>query len=413
MKNVFRTLTFLLFVLPALVLQAQVSDYCGLLKVSVQNVKEVSNGLEFDVYLRSAKKSNESCGDLFLGHTDIWIKLSGGDFSNATIEKLGECTLSPAITDNPISEYFVQQAYTSGTSVKIVDGRAVLNVSSPSAYNEATLNVNLAYLDTKPRTHMLGRYRITDYSSTQQPVLTIQNMDKGAGVEFSRTGYDRFCSKSHTNAIDGNRVTSYAIKVIPDAFLRDDLTKFDARRVEMKSAKVDWEIERSAKVEKYMLERSQDGINWEVIEDLEGSNNVYEFLDEGVYDGKAIQQIFHYRLKMESANDYDYSEVKTVAFSNIIMTGNPDASNEGLTIYPNPSSEGVFVDMTGLDERVNVDKIQIMDINGKLVLDMEVLPNVRKEYIKFGEKEEMAKGMYIVQLISGEMLVDQKKLEVQ
>ena len=132
-----------------------------------------------------------------------------------------------------------------------------------------------------------------------------------------------------------------------------------------------------------------------------------------MYDGKAIQQIFYYRLKLENEADYDYSEVKTVAFSNVIMTGGPDASNEGLVIYPNPSTEGVFIDMRGMDESIVVSRIQIMDMSGKLVIDQDVLPNVKKEYIRFGEKEEMSKGMYFVQLVAGEMVVDQKKLEVQ
>lgn len=413
MKKVFQLLTVLAFLMPGFMAYGQVSDYCGIMKVSVQNVTEVQNGLEFDVFVRSAKKSTEQCGDLFMGHTDIWIKLAGGDFTNAKIEKLGNCTFSPAEIANPYSAMMVQQSYLNGTSVKILDSRAVININSPAAYDQNTINSNLAYLDTRPREHKLGTFRITDYQSTQSPILSVQNMDKGASVELNNSGYDRFCSKSHTNALSNNGVMSYAVKVIPDEFLREQIEKFDAKRANKKSANIDWEIEKGESIVKYILERSVNGTDWTPIQELDGGQDRYNYLDEDVYDGKAVQETFHYRVKMESNDDYDYTEVKSVTFSNVFMTSDFDQVHEGLSVYPNPATDGVFVDMSGMESSSEVNRIQIMDINGKLVIDHNVLPNSTKEYIRFGGKKEMATGMYLVQLMSGSTLVGQQKIEVQ
>ena len=415
MKSIMQLLTFAFVLTLGTTMYAQVSDYCGIMKASVLNVKQVNNGIEFDIYLRSAKSSTEPCGELRLGHTDIWVDLQGGDFSKATIEKLGESTLSSK-NDNGNPYSFVKTYYTNASSVGIYDNLAVINVNGPSASDQGALDNIMALLDNAPKAHKLGRYRIANYNAIN-PNVAIYQMDRGVvsvnAVAAKKEGRKGFLSKSHTMAMDQEgKVVSFAVKVVPDYFLSQELESFDAKKVTKSDAKVNWEVKTIAKLDKYILQRSDDNKTWSEIGSWEADNSIMDFVDKNVYSGNEIQKVVYYRLKLVGSNDYDFTDTKAVVFSNINIT-NATANGEGWSLYPNPSTEGVFVDMKGLSTDTKIDKIMVMDITGKTVINRDVLEFTTREYIKFGNTNALASGMYFVQLMSGDVVIDQKKLEVQ
>ena len=409
-----KLVNLLILLIPAMLLQGQVSDYCGILKLSLQNVQEVNNGLEFEVYLRSGKQSAETCGDLYLGQTDVWVKMKGGDFSKAKVEKLGESSLVPSKSD-ATNNMFTQMTYHNGTSAKVLDGRVVLNINAPASNDATFMESNVAKLDDKPRTYSLGKFRVTDYETTVTPQLILQNLDKGQSVERNRNGYDKFCSKSHTlNHADGKTI-SYAVQVVLDEFLRDKLAKFSAEKEGKSSAKLDWKIDdKGGNIKHYELERSKDGKNWEKIGEWEAGSDNYRYIDQDIYDGKSVQEMYYYRLRMESDMDYDYSEEKLVVFTNVNVTQSDIESRnsgEGWMMYPNPSVEGIHVEIGELGADQYVDNLVIYSMSGKLIYRRDINAESNKEYIDYREAG-IGSGMYLLQLRMGDNLIGQDQIDV-
>ena len=409
-----KVLNLLILLIPAMLLQGQVSDYCGILKLSLQNIQEVNNGLEFEVYLRSGKQSVETCGDLYLGQTDVWVKMKGGDFSNAKVEKIDGNSLLPAVESEQYN-MMTQMNYDNGTSAKVLDGRVVLNINGPVSNNPAFLKTNVAKLDDKPRAYSLGKFRVTDYETTGTPQLVLQNLDKGQSVERNRNGYDKFCSKSHTLNHADNQTMSYAVKVILDEFLRDKLTNFTADKEGKRSAKLDWKIDdKGGNIKHYELERSEDGKNWEQIGEWEAGSDNYRYIDQDVYDGKSVQSMYYYRLKMNSDNDYDYSKEKFVVFSSVNVTQSDIESRnsgDGWMMYPNPSVEGIHVEIGQLGADQYVDNLVIYSLSGELVYRRDVNVESNKEYIDYKDAG-IGSGMYLLQLRMGDNLIGQDQIDV-
>jgi hypothetical protein len=138
--------------------------------------------------------------------------------------------------------------------------------------------------------------------------------------------------------------TSYTLPV--------SLVSFDARLI-TRTTEITWETASEKNNDYFIVERSQNGIDWEFLDKLEGVGNSSELQSYSTYDSHPFSGVGYYRLKQV---DFDgkstYSDIKSVVNTNDLM------------ILPNPSS-GIF-GVGGLPKN-QVNEIYIFDITGQLL----------------------------------------------
>jgi len=124
--------------------------------------------------------------------------------------------------------------------------------------------------------------------------------------------------------------------------------------------------------------------------------------------------MYYYRLKMNSDNDYDYSKEKFVVFSSVNVTQSDIESRnsgDGWMMYPNPSVEGIHVEIGQLGADQYVDNLVIYSLSGELVYRRDVNVESNKEYIDYKDAG-IGSGMYLLQLRMGDNLIGQDQIDV-
>jgi len=136
-----------------------------------------------------------------------------------------------------------------------------------------------------------------------------------------------------------------------------ELLSFDAR-LENKATHLTWQTASERNNDYFSVERSANGIDWSVIETVEGAGSSTELLSYETFDVNPLRGISYYRLKQ---TDFDgktsYSEIRTISNTSELM------------ILPNPGS-GVFY-ISGLSDRKE-NTIVVRDITGKAISEMTI-----------------------------------------
>ena len=117
------------------------------------------------------------------------------------------------------------------------------------------------------------------------------------------------------------------------------------------TANVNWQSAEEINADKYIVEYSSDGRNFQSIATIlaKGSNSKYN------YTHQQVSGTGFYRLKMiDKDGSFKYSEIRVVKFDN----------KNGFTIAPNPANEVVFV-FTKNNEAIK--SIQLLSVDGKLL----------------------------------------------
>jgi len=126
-------------------------------------------------------------------------------------------------------------------------------------------------------------------------------------------------------------------------------------QAELKNENVDlsWQTASERENDYFIVERSNDGFNWEFLDKVEGAGNSNELLSYRAFDFHPYRGVGYYRLKQV---DFDgkssYSDVRSVFNTNDLM------------ILPNPS-RGIF-GIGGLPKH-RENSIVVLDFTGKMI----------------------------------------------
>lgn len=124
---------------------------------------------------------------------------------------------------------------------------------------------------------------------------------------------------------------------------------------EMKDRVVEifWETASQINNDYFVIERSNNGTDWELLEKLDGAGNNTELLSYKTYDFHPYRGVGYYRLKqVDYDGEYSYSEIRSVYNTNELM------------ILPNPSA-GIFG--IGGMPRHQENTVVVLDITGKVL----------------------------------------------
>jgi sugar lactone lactonase YvrE len=134
------------------------------------------------------------------------------------------------------------------------------------------------------------------------------------------------------------------------------LTRFDAVLKDQNLVSITWTTSQEINSNKFLVQRSLNGVNFEVFAEVKAKSNTnftsnYEVLDESVIKLKP-STVYYRLLQLDNNGQSQLSEIRKVDFSN---------QDEIFRIYPNPVSDLLFISSSKLVQ------LNLYDIGGKLI----------------------------------------------
>jgi hypothetical protein len=163
--------------------------------------------------------------------------------------------------------------------------------------------------------------------------------------------------------------------------------------------KLNWQTVSEQDADKFIIERSEDGINYKAIGSVKANNNAisannYTFIDVSPLNGRA-----HYRLKQVDLNGKFHNN------SSIIRINNSKDAVSELNVYPNPAKGRVYIEHA---VATGTESITVYNASGVVVkqartsaglmltmLDLEKIP-AGVYYVSFNDGREKRTARFVV-----------------
>lgn len=188
----------------------------------------------------------------------------------------------------------------------------------------------------------------------------------------------------------------YDIPNIEAAPLPITIKTFSATKDGERSSRLDWTSSSEINSDFIAIERSTDGEDWTTVGHVKAAGNSNRDIDYIYYDrslpmARSIDNIFYYRLRLTDLDgQYKYSETRGVNMGRL----------EGLvSIYPNPATDIINVDLTDMDLHEGIIHLSVYDNTGKAIISKEV----NGAGIEPIQASNMAAGSYQVVVKQGDI----------
>ena len=137
----------------------------------------------------------------------------------------------------------------------------------------------------------------------------------------------------------------------------------------------------------FQVDKSRDGMNWQVLSTVDAAGNSTELLNYSAMDANALEGNNYYRLTQV---DIDGTS-KEYGIINVSCSG---TSKGYFSAYPNPSTDGIYISINDL-KLTGESQIRICDLQGKEIFTQNV-------FVKPGENlfrlylPNMEQGTYFI-----------------
>lgn len=169
-----------------------------------------------------------------------------------------------------------------------------------------------------------------------------------------------------------------------------ELLSFDARKL-YNWTQLSWFTANELNNERFEVERSEDGVDFELIGAVRGQGFSDHIQEYSYQDRRPNPGINYYRLKqVDTDGTFTYSETKAVDFG----------SQTQLKVFPNPTTGMVYYEVDAV-----LDKIQVVDLSGKVIL---LIDQPAGEVNMQG----MTEGLYFLRFYMKNGSVEVKKMKV-
>lgn len=178
----------------------------------------------------------------------------------------------------------------------------------------------------------------------------------------------------------------------PVVLLPMDLMNFEAKRVE-KDVDLNWTTQNEVNVDYYTLEKSSDGVQFDVINKQQAkgngrsNDNAYNYLDARPYVG-----INYYRLGQVATDG-------TQTYSRIVAINFEEKPQPVITLAPNPAHNNLSVDYTTSEE--GAISIEVYDVIGQLMSNSTNLPVEKGANTILLNVKEYPNGVYVLRVKQG------------
>ncbi|MFY0643525.1 MAG: T9SS type A sorting domain-containing protein [Bacteroidia bacterium] len=194
------------------------------------------------------------------------------------------------------------------------------------------------------------------------------------------TTLSEFLNNTDTsNSIIDSTITICAPSVLPVTLIEFNLGLNQNNQVELA-----WTTASEENNEGFQVQRSVDGFFWSNIDYVPGAGNSNEIVKYSSLDEFPVQGEAFYRLKQQ---DYDgtlfYSDVKRIDLEAL--------SNQGISVYPNPSSSSITVRSAS----ITLEETTITSLLGEDLTHNVVLVQKNNESLVL-DISDLKPGMYVV-----------------
>lgn len=180
----------------------------------------------------------------------------------------------------------------------------------------------------------------------------------------------------------------------PVVLLPVTLTSFSAKP-ETERVLLQWTTETEQNVDRFEVERSKDGVDFEYVTTVEANGNTTSLSMYGAHDNSPLTGYSYYRLKAVDTNgEFDYSDLRRVEFR--------PANAE---VYPNPAHGQVTI--SGLSD--DIEHVRLLDSRGSVVRNWRVAGEVQIE----APVTDLPAGVYMVELNTASGAVQTERLVIQ
>jgi hypothetical protein len=173
-----------------------------------------------------------------------------------------------------------------------------------------------------------------------------------------------------------------------------ELVSFNCNNINRNTNGLSWITASESNNDYFAIERSSDGLNFEVIGKQKGAGNSVTRLEYAFNDQNPYKGISYYRLKqVDFSGKFSYSEICSV-------TNNGDG---GVSFYPNPVKNNLTIDYL-FSEKPKSNDISVSDVTGKLVHVNSTFTDSKVSL----DCSNLAEGIYFLKVIIGEKEVVNK-----
>jgi hypothetical protein len=168
-----------------------------------------------------------------------------------------------------------------------------------------------------------------------------------------------------------------------DTQLPIELTQFIATPKE-NEVTIYWQTASEENNHYFTIERSVDGLNFEIIGTVMGAGNSQTTLNYNFTDVNPLSGTTYYRLQQTDFDGkFEIFNMVSVSFYN----------ESALKVFPNPASSDLTIDFGGLTAQSS---IQIMNLHGQVVKTLSVWESVQTIDVS-----DLAAGNYLLTIING------------
>ncbi|MDC0230627.1 T9SS type A sorting domain-containing protein [Aureispira] len=167
--------------------------------------------------------------------------------------------------------------------------------------------------------------------------------------------------------------------------LSNALLNFNAKIIDNKFVQINWETTSEVKNDFFTIERSIDGINWSVIENIDGQENSSVSLNYTTVDSNPYSGISYYRLKLTGQNGHsEYSKIVSVNIEGL--------ANMEVEIYPNPANNQITIKGT----KTQLSEFSIYNSLGQDMTNLTKQATSNNETNLMIDMSKLTSGMYYV-----------------
>lgn len=241
--------------------------------------------------------------------------------------------------------------------------------------------------------HIISAGRVMHFSisnGSDQRVLNATSDIAGGNFVMTKSAVLSTCGGSITG------MTSF------NCTLPVELLEFSGKYLPGEGNQLFWQIETDDNHLTFLLEKSQDGENFNILHQQPSVSSVEKLQEYTYLDAELESSRQFYRLRVLDANG-------NISTSNVVeivstKTGGPEIT----AVYPNPFTNHFTLRFSfPLEENV---ELRVTDLNGKIIRKAEVNSGATEHTLSFGD-QELPSGIYFLTLLSNQSQLVRKLLK--
>ena len=213
-----------------------------------------------------------------------------------------------------------------------------------------------------------------------------------------------FRSTSLSGVTQCNAISSTGTVNVSATVLPLTLIQFKGKKQGDNNILLDWTTVNESQVNRFEIERSNDGSAFDKIGDRAATGNSSTNKTYSFTDTNPFSTLNYYRLKMiDNDGKYSYSNV-------IVFIGNPKNGIIVSNVKPNPFTETINLNI--VLQQAQLLTIQMADMTGRVVLTKDVSGKEGSNDIKYNGLSGLSDGIYFIRIITADALLQQKILKI-